>query len=263
VPNYTLTVSDIEIQRYLFMAEAAQATEATLWQEAGIVAGAVVADVGCGPAAVSAVMASLVGPSGRVIGIDRDDQALAAARSVVERSGATNVELRSGEAWASGLEPASVDVAVMRHVLAHNAPDEQRIVDHLAGLVRPGGSVYLVDILWAGMRVIGADPELEDLNTAYAELHRRRGNDLEPGIRLGQLLTNAGLNVVTHIGTFDIVALPPAIRPPAWAARDQMLAEGIVSNDDLQRWEAAFERTDALATRPTMFIPRFVGIGRR
>ncbi len=50
---YTLAVSDIEVQRYRLMAEQARRQEAEAWELAGIVPGAVVADVGCGPAAVT------------------------------------------------------------------------------------------------------------------------------------------------------------------------------------------------------------------
>jgi len=85
--DYALQVSDEEIGRYRMMAERARTNEADLWAKAGIVPGATVADVGCGPAAVSVVMAAVVGPSGRVIGVERDESALAAARQVVEQAG--------------------------------------------------------------------------------------------------------------------------------------------------------------------------------
>jgi ubiquinone/menaquinone biosynthesis C-methylase UbiE len=261
--EYSLAVSDIEIKRYLLMAERARARESELWRSAGIVSGAVVADVGCGPAATSVVMAEVVGPTGRVIGVERDETALTAARQLVANAGVDNIELRQGTATATGLPPGSVDVAVMRHVLAHNGADEQRIVDHLAQLVRPGGSVYLADVDSSLMRSLGADPEIEDLSEKYAELQLRRGNDLKPGLRLGQLLQRAGLELVIHDGRFEILQPPSGMRPPSWAARDAMVSEGVASAADIERWEAAFARMDAATTRPTMFIPQFVAIGRR
>src|SRR4029434_6077558 len=107
-------------------------------------------------------------------------------------------ELRRANAADTGLAAGSVDVVVMRHVLAHNGPDEQRIVDHVAGFVRPGGHVFLVDIDGTAVRMLDDDPDLNDLNTKYLELHRRRGNDLQTGLRLGRLLARAGLTVVLH-----------------------------------------------------------------
>lgn len=120
--GYALTVSAVEVGRYRGMAERARIQEAGLWSRAGIVSGGVVGDIGCGPAAVSVVMAEIVGSSGRVIGVEQDEAALEAARQVVAQSGATNVELLHGTATDTGIAPGSLDVAVMRHVLAHNGP---------------------------------------------------------------------------------------------------------------------------------------------
>jgi SAM-dependent methyltransferase len=263
VTDYALTVSPEEVQRYRFMAERARHLEADLWEQAGIVEGATVADVGCGPAATSVVLAEIVGPRGRVIGVERDESALAAARVVVEHSGAGNVELRRAAADATGLEPGSVDVVVMRHVLAHNAATEQQIVDHLATLARPGGSVYLVDIDATASRALGLDADLADLQDRYVEFHARRGNDLQVGLRLGRLLSAAGLEVTTHAGRYSVLEAPSGLRPPMWAARDAMLADGVVSEADIARWAAAFERWDSAVERPTLFMPLFMAIGRR
>ena len=149
----------------------------------------------------------------------------------------------------------------MRHVLAHNGPDEQRIVDHVAGLVRPGGHVFLVDVDGTAIRTLDEDPALDDLNTKYVELHRRRGNDLLTGLRLGRLLSRAGLTVVLHAGYYDILSVPPGVGPPASAARETMLADGVASPEDVQRWEDAFTRMDTADPRPTAFLPQFVAIG--
>ncbi|MCW2856478.1 MAG: Methyltransferase type 11 [Marmoricola sp.] len=260
--EYTLAVSEAEIARYRMMARHAIAGESQQLALAGVADGAVVADVGCGPAAMSVEIARIVGPSGRVIGVEREEEALRAARQVVAESGLENVELRHGTATATGVEPGSVDVAMMRHVLAHNGGDEQRIVDHLATLVRRGGTVYLVDTDLTGMRALDSNPELADLGPRYAEFHAVRGNDPQVGLRLAALLGAAGLGPVAFVGLYNIVTMPPGMRPPLWAARDAMLAQGAATESDVARWGAAFERLDAAVVRPTFFAPLFVAAGR-
>ena len=47
--GYVLALSDAEVARYRMMAQRAAEDEADQWAAAGIAAGAVVADVGCGP----------------------------------------------------------------------------------------------------------------------------------------------------------------------------------------------------------------------
>jgi ubiquinone/menaquinone biosynthesis C-methylase UbiE len=261
--EYSLVVSDAEIRRYTLMAERAATSEAELWEAAGIAPGAVVADVGCGPAAVSVCMARVVGASGRVIGVEPDPAALTAAGSLVERAGINNVELRRANAPHTGLEPGSLDVAVLRHVLGHNRPDEQKIVDHLAELVNRGGSVYLVDVDGTAVRMLDADPEISDLHEKYLQFHKARGNDLLVGLRLARLIARAGMQVVAYEGRYSIVAAPPGVRPPAWAARDSMLADGIANPEDVTRWEAAFQRMDDAQVRPTIFAPNFFAVGRK
>lgn len=49
----------------------AQAATGRWMDEAGVVPGMRVLDVGCGPGAVTALLLERVGPGGRVVGIDR------------------------------------------------------------------------------------------------------------------------------------------------------------------------------------------------
>ena len=69
--DYALKLSEAELGRYQLMARTAAGTEGDMWKAAGIVEGAVVADVGCGPGAVSVVLGERVGPTGRVFAVDR------------------------------------------------------------------------------------------------------------------------------------------------------------------------------------------------
>ncbi|MFI0355127.1 methyltransferase domain-containing protein [Actinomadura sp. 9N407] len=263
--DYSLTLSDAEIARYHQMAEAAREDEHALWEAAGIRPGARIADVGCGPGAITIVLAELVGESGDVHGVDRDETALATARELAARSGLSNTRFLAGPVDATGLPPAAFDVVMMRHVLAHNGGREQAIVDHLATLARPGGTVYLVDVDADRLQIKPVIPELEDLNAAYLALHARRGNDLSVGRRLPRLLAAAGLEAVEFHDHSRVITPRPGSRPPAWAARETLVTEGLATRDDLARWDralTAFDRDDvplevslsqlcAYARRPT------------
>lgn len=261
--SYALKLSDAELSRYEMMAERALAQEGDRWTAAGVVEGAVVADIGCGPGAVSIALARQVGPSGRVLAFDRGAEAVEMARAVAERAGVTNVTVEVADADATGVAPGSVDVAMIRHVLAHNGGREAAIVDHAASLVRPGGGVYLTDVDGTGVRSRPSDPDLEDLSDRYWRWHGQQGNDKSVGLRLDELLAAAGLEVVDFSGRFDMSRLPPGARPPSWAARDALVAAGLAGPDDIARWDAAFLRTDGLDPRPRVFVPMFSAWGRR
>jgi SAM-dependent methyltransferase len=260
--EYPLTLSDTERARYQLMAEEARANEAELWRAAGIVAGAHVADVGCGPGALLPAWADAVGPSGLVVGVDADPGAVAAARALVAASGLKRVSVRQGPADHTGLPAAAFDTVVLRHVLAHNGRREDAIVAHLATLLHPGGSLYLVDADVTAFRIVPEDPELADLNGRYLAFQTARGNDMRAGLRLRERIQRAGLDLVEYRGSYVIRPVPQGLRGPAWAAREALVAGGVATEQDLNRWDLAFQRLDAHPTRPTLFAPVFVAIGR-
>jgi precorrin-6B methylase 2 len=263
VADYALALSGAELARYRAMAQMALREESAELALAGVRSGATVADVGCGPAAMSVALAGLVGPSGRVLAVERDPQARTTAAGVIAAAGAANVELSAGTATDTGLEPGSVDVAMLRHVLAHNGGHEQDIVTHLASRVRPGGFVYLVDVDLTAVRLLDADPDLHDLQPKYVAFHRARGNDPAVGLRLSQLLSGADLEVRAFVGRYAIVPVAGGTRPPAWAAREALLADGIASAADIARWGAALDRMDVSGVKPTVFAPNFIALGQR
>jgi ubiquinone/menaquinone biosynthesis C-methylase UbiE len=261
VAEYALQLSDAEIQRYTLMAELARQSEAELWVTARITTGSRVGDIGCGPGAMFPALVAAVGDSGTVRGVDGNPTAVAQATALANASGWTNVEVGVGRADETGVPEGSLDAVMMRHVLAHNGPDEQAIVDHLATLVRPGGCVYLVDVDASLFRVDPTHPDLEHLNQTYERFHAAKGNDLKVGLRLPQLAERAGLEVADYRGWFNIVQPTGEIRPPSWAAREAMIASGHATHDDVERWERAF--VEMAPERPRIFAPLFGCVARR
>lgn len=260
---YALELGEAEITRYRMMAAQARSTEADLWARAGIGPGARVLDVGCGPGALLPTLAAEVGPTGAVLGLDADPNAVEAARAYTVDC--PQVTVQQGQAGATGLPAGSVDVVTLRHVLAHNGPSEAAIVTHLAGLLRPGGCLYLVDVDGTAIRTMpDDDADLADLQQRYLDLHAARGNDLKVGLRLARLLGGAGLEVLDYRGRYTIITtVPPGVRPPSWAARTAMIEAGLATEQDVARWAAALDRVDTRPDRPTFFAPSFLAVGRR
>lgn len=261
--EYALALSDAEVARYQRMAENAFRHEAAQWAAAGIVEGAVVADVGCGPGAISTLTARLVGPGGLVWAVDQNAEAVATAEALAAKLGLANVHCRTGTATATGLDLGTFDVVVMRHVLAHNGGREQEIVDHLASLVKPGGCVYLVDVEHRALRARPSLADLDDMGERYWNFQTARGNDLSVGLRLGDLVTGAGLELVEHRGWYDIMPAAPGFRTPPWAARHAMVEAGFATQEDIDRWTEAWAMNDAAPERRTVFVPLFSATGRR
>lgn len=151
-----------------------------------LLAGATVLDLGCGSGRDAYVMSRLVGPSGRVIGIDMTEEQLAVAQKHVEthtrRFGydEPNVSFRHGyieDLAAAGIEDGSVDVVVSNCVI-NLSPDKPSVLSEVFRVLKPGGELYFSDV-FSGRRIPAAlteDPVLygECLSGAlYVEDFRR------------------------------------------------------------------------------------------
>ena len=95
-------------------------------------------DLGCGPRGITDLMSERVGPTGRVIGVDRDEKSLAYATA----HAAANVEFRHGDVYETGLPDATFDLVHMRFV-ASTSGDPERLLREAMRLARPGGVVAL------------------------------------------------------------------------------------------------------------------------
>ena len=261
--GYALRLDEAERIRYRQMAAAARGDEAERWSRAGVVPGARVADVGCGPGAVLVELARLVGPEGRAVGIEPDPAARAAAREEIDTAEVAWADVRAGTGQATGLEPDVWDCVMVRHMLIHIGEAAAAIVEHLAGLATPGGFVYLVDTDLDGARTSPADPELDAQHRRYAEYHRAMGNDVRMGPRLPVLLAEAGLEVVEVAGAYACIpAAVLGLGGPLRAAQDAMVAAGALDAAEAQRSAEARQR---FAQHPgaLLWMPQFVAVGRR
>src|SRR6266851_3545534 len=78
--DYQLGHADPEIERLQLQARILAGVTGRLIHESGIGPGMRVLDIGCGVGDVSMLLADAVGPSGAVLGIDREQRAIEAAR---------------------------------------------------------------------------------------------------------------------------------------------------------------------------------------
>lgn len=101
---------------------------------------ATVADLGCGTGRTTAALAPFVR---HVTAVDASPEMLAAARERLEGCG--NVELREGALEAVPLDDGSVDLAVLVLVL-HHASDPSGILEEARRVVRPGGTLLVIDM---------------------------------------------------------------------------------------------------------------------
>jgi SAM-dependent methyltransferase len=184
--------------------------------DGGVGPGMRVVDVGCGTGSVSLLAAELVGSSGAVTGVDRDPEVLEAARARARSLGVTNVAYvraeitgSTDEGWdrgASGvgtLPAGSFDALVGRFVLMHQR-DPAAALAEAARLVRPGGSIVLVESVMAALLDSRSSeppcPFYDRVVRWTCAAVEAGGADLHAGLRLRATFAGAGLpSPTTHL----------------------------------------------------------------
>jgi ubiquinone/menaquinone biosynthesis C-methylase UbiE len=109
--DYVLGTHDKEIERLGLQHRAWRQRAPDAWRSAGIGPGQTVLDVGCGPGYASLDLGDLVGPSGRIVSIDKSERFLRVL-------GATCCERRIDNITA---HLADLDAGEFPDVVAHRA----------------------------------------------------------------------------------------------------------------------------------------------
>ena len=104
-----------------------------------------VVDVGSGAGFDSFVAASMVGPSGRVVGVDMTPEMLAKARKTAAELGVEHVEFREGLAEDLPVDDGWADVVVSNGVV-NLCADKRLALAEIARVLRSGGVLQFADI---------------------------------------------------------------------------------------------------------------------
>ena len=225
-----------------------------------------VVEIGCGPEGSLGLLATRVGPSGTVVGVERSADAVELAQAMVQARELGNVEVVHGDGRATGLPRSAFDVATARLVLV-NVPQPEEIVDEAVALVRSGGTVAFHEFDWVASL---CDPPCDEWSRALELLEaysRANGIDLYVGRKLPRLLREAGLvdvqvNPIVHV------------YPPGHGRRsllldftenlsDRLIAGGFVTHDELESLKQAIAARIADPETLVVFGLYFQAWGRR
>jgi arsenite methyltransferase len=111
--------------------------------------GEAVLDLGCGAGFDIFIAAQLVGPAGRVVGVDLSAEMLAVAGAGRTEAGFPQIEFHEAAVEALPFPDASFDVALSNGVL-NLIPDKPAALREIVRVLRPGGRLQACDMSLAG-----------------------------------------------------------------------------------------------------------------
>jgi ubiquinone/menaquinone biosynthesis C-methylase UbiE len=193
--SYMLGHSEHELARLTRQAMLVNPMTRRYFTSAGIAPGMRVLDVGSGPGDTAILAAELVGPTGRVVGVDRSSAALATARSRVKDRSLDHVSFHEGELGDVTLD-GPFDGVVGRYVLMFQ-PDPVALLRALTKHLKPEGIVVFHEVDWAGVRNHPAVPLFEEASRWITDAAAQSGADCRMGIKLHDTYLAAGLPAPT------------------------------------------------------------------
>lgn len=206
-PGYVMGRSEAETRRLEAQARLYDPATRPVLEDAGLSAGMVVLDVGCGAGDVAMIAAALVRPGGRVVAVDVNPDVLERARSRADQAGHRNIDFVQGDVRDLASDHI-FDAVIGRLVLLHQT-DPAAALAAICRRLRPGGVVAFCEL--DSRYVVHTQPPVELYSRAMGwicETLQRAGFDTTVGGRLHQIFLAAGLPPPTLIASAPIGGAP-------------------------------------------------------
>jgi SAM-dependent methyltransferase len=162
------------------------------WTRAGFTHGQTLLDVGCGPGHASVDLAEIVGPSGRVIAIDRSRRFLDALALTQETRGIVNVERHELDLDEQPFPDVQADGAWARWVFAF-VTRPRDLLARVARALKPGGVLVLHEYCdYRTWRLAPRSAEHEEFVSMVMESWRDSGGEPDIALALPSWLRELG-----------------------------------------------------------------------
>lgn len=189
--NYPIERRAGEIERLLAQGAAREEETRRMFDRIGVAPGWRCLDLGCGPRGITDLLAERVGPTGSVVGLDRDPVFIDFARRHATRG--ERFEVADG--YRAPDADGSFDLVHVRFV-AGTAGEPETLIRKMIRLVRPGGVVVLQEPEWGSLRCFPPHPAFTTLADALGRAFASVGADVSIGPKLFPMLQRLGLRDV-------------------------------------------------------------------
>ncbi len=203
--DYILGTHDEEIARLGLQHRVWQARALDAWKKAGFTVGSSILDVGCGPGFASLDLAEIVGPSGKIISVDRSRRFLDTLERTCRDRGLQNVETHELDLDENPLPAVNVDGAWVRWVFAF-MKQPRELLKRVAGTLNKGGRLSLHEYFhYNTWQFSPTCPEHDEFVEMVVRSWRESGGEPDIGLRLSEWMEEIGLEITSITPIVEII----------------------------------------------------------
>jgi len=210
--------------------------------------GHAVLDVGCGSGTDTIVLAGLIGPIGRVVGVDSDAAMIAEADRRAEQAGCSAwCHHQQGDALALPLETCAFEACRSERLFQH-VHNPAGVLAEMARVTKPGGWVVVWATDWGTLSIDTPEVDIERrLVRVKAERHVNNGYAGRQlyGLFKRQQFADIAVEIhpvsITDYTLFRYASLMDAVERDA-------LAAGLVTEEELHRWQQSLKEAETTGT---------------
>lgn len=192
-------------------------------------------DVGCGTGVDAQGIASIVGPTGRSLGVDINRGLCREAARRADAAGSAAAFVR-GDVLNLPFASGSFDCVRCERVLQY-VRDPYRAVRELVRVLRPGGRVVLIDTDWTTAVL---NPLPEDIAEVMGDLARNQMANPKAGRRLREYLVKAGARPMSATSETWLQPQEAALEPPISLMGDKAVEVGLITQEQADRLNAGY-----------------------
>ena len=223
--DYVLGTHDEEIARLGLQHRVWRPIVLDCWRKAGIASGSKVVDVGSGPGYATLDLAEIVGPTGKVLAVERSRRFIDAARHSCQIRDLPQVAIQEADIMDTAINSTDFDAAWCRWVACF-VSSPATLIQRIKAALKPGGvAIFHEYSHYATWQVIPRKPAVESFVTEVMASWRAQGGEPNIAVQFPDLLRETGFTV-------------RSVQPRVFTVTPRVFT--VTPRDEMWQWPASF-----------------------